>query len=58
MSWMTQARVDARDLLTADGMAVRVVSMPCREWFAAQPSAYRDRVLPRTPEALAGDRPA
>ncbi|GIJ57037.1 transketolase [Virgisporangium aurantiacum] len=41
-----QIALDARDLLTADGMAVRVVSMPCREWFAAQPSAYRDEVLP------------
>ncbi|MEU8946092.1 transketolase [Streptomyces sp. NPDC048489] len=36
----------ARDLLTADGLAVRVVSMPCREWFAAQPQDYRDQVLP------------
>jgi transketolase len=38
--------LDARDLLAADGMTVRVVSMPCREWFAAQPLAYRDEVLP------------
>ncbi|MEW1773582.1 transketolase [Streptomyces sp. NPDC086777] len=36
----------ARTLLEADGLAVRVVSMPCREWFAAQPSAYQDGVLP------------
>ncbi|MDA5281190.1 transketolase [Streptomyces sp. Isolate_45] len=36
----------ARDLLTAEGLAVRVVSMPCREWFAAQPQEYRDEVLP------------
>ncbi|MGW7313914.1 transketolase [Streptomyces sp. NPDC054865] len=36
----------ARDLLAAEGLAVRVVSMPCREWFAAQPREYRDEVLP------------
>jgi transketolase len=41
-----QIALDARDLLTTDGVAVRVVSMPCREWFAAQPSGYRDAVLP------------
>ena len=41
-----QIALDAGDLLTTDGMSVRVVSMPCREWFAAQPLAYRDRVLP------------
>ncbi|MDR6981127.1 transketolase [Streptomyces sp. 3330] len=38
--------LDARDLLAADGVAARVVSMPCREWFAAQPAAYQDEVLP------------
>ncbi|MFD6875654.1 MULTISPECIES: transketolase [unclassified Streptomyces] len=38
--------LEARDLLAAEGLAVRVVSMPCREWFAAQPQEYRDEVLP------------
>ncbi|WP_037606224.1 transketolase [Streptacidiphilus rugosus] len=38
--------LEARDILTAEGLAARVVSMPCREWFAAQPEDYRDRVLP------------
>ncbi|MFE3579038.1 transketolase [Streptomyces vinaceus] len=38
--------LDARDLLTAQGLAVRVVSMPCREWFTAQPQHYQDEVLP------------
>ncbi|WP_033825615.1 transketolase [Kitasatospora sp. MBT63] len=38
--------LDARTLLAADGLAVRVVSMPCREWFAAQPQDYQDQVLP------------
>jgi transketolase len=36
----------AADLLEADGIATRVVSMPCVEHFAAQDAAYRDRVLP------------
>jgi transketolase len=38
--------MDARDLLQADGIGVRVVSMPCMELFAAQDDAYRKRVLP------------
>ncbi len=38
--------VGARDLLEAEGVATRVVSMPCLEWFEAQPSEYRDSVLP------------
>ncbi|MFJ9342328.1 transketolase [Streptomyces sp. NPDC101733] len=41
-----QIALDARELLASDGLAVRVVSMPCREWFAAQPLAYQDQVLP------------
>jgi transketolase len=41
-----QIALDARELLAADGLSARVVSMPCREWFAAQPLAYRDQVLP------------
>jgi transketolase len=36
----------ARAALQADGVATRVVSMPCREWFAEQPASYRDAVLP------------
>ena len=38
--------IDARTALTNGGLSVRVVSMPCREWFAAQPLSYRDSVLP------------
>ncbi|HEY4451682.1 MAG TPA: transketolase [Solirubrobacteraceae bacterium] len=33
--------------LAAEGTPVRVVSMPCIELFEAQPSEYRDDVLPR-----------
>ena len=29
-----------------DGIATRVVSLPCFEYFAQQPQQYRDRVLP------------
>ena len=29
-----------------EGIAARVVSMPCVEWFFAQDQAYRDEVLP------------
>ena len=38
--------LDASALLAGEGVTVRVVSMPCREWFAAQPLSYRDQVLP------------
>ncbi len=41
-----QYAVQARDLLAADRVAARVVSMPCREWFDAQSSDYRDSVVP------------
>jgi transketolase len=36
----------ARDALAADGIAVRVVSMPCTERFDRQDAAYRRDVLP------------
>ena len=36
----------AREALTAEGVKVRVVSMPSWERFEAQPAAYRDEVLP------------
>ena len=34
--------------LSAEGHAVRLVSMPCTEVFARQDQAYRDSVLPPT----------
>jgi transketolase len=37
--------VEAAERLDADGVHARVVSMPCWELFAEQPSAYRDEVL-------------
>ncbi|QIE44705.1 transketolase [Pseudohalocynthiibacter aestuariivivens] len=39
----------ARDLLQADGIGTRVVSMPCWELFEAQDEAVRRRVLPGGP---------
>ncbi|HEU5010378.1 MAG TPA: transketolase C-terminal domain-containing protein, partial [Gaiellaceae bacterium] len=38
--------LEAREELAADGIGVRVVSMPCSELFDRQPQAYRDEVLP------------
>jgi transketolase len=43
--------LEARDELEVDGIATRVVSMPCWELFDRQPPEYRDRVLP--PEVTA-----
>jgi transketolase len=36
----------ARERLEADGASTRVVSMPCIEWFRAQPRSYQQTVLP------------
>ncbi|BCT78087.1 transketolase [Sinomonas cyclohexanicum] len=41
-----QLAVAAREALAAEGIAARVVSMPCVEWFDAQDAAYRESVLP------------
>jgi transketolase len=41
-----QLAVEARDLLAEKGIAARVVSMPCREWFDAQETSYRETVIP------------
>ncbi|HBR56908.1 MAG TPA: transketolase [Blastocatellia bacterium] len=38
--------LDAREKLTLAGIPTRVVSMPCREFFDAQPAKYKDSVLP------------
>jgi len=46
-----QLAVDARDLLAADGVAARVVSMPCLEWWDAQEESYRETVIPPTVKA-------
>ncbi|KKD09792.1 transketolase [Streptomyces sp. WM6386] len=41
-----QLAVAARELLEAEGLGTRVVSMPSVEWFEEQPRAYRESVLP------------
>jgi transketolase len=38
--------VEAAERLAADGVGVRVVSMPCAEVFLAQGADYRESVLP------------
>lgn len=43
--------LNARDELAADGIAARVVSMPCSELFDAQSAEYRESVLPRSVRA-------
>ncbi|HWF25751.1 MAG TPA: transketolase [Solirubrobacteraceae bacterium] len=48
LSTGTEVSICARaaDLLEAEGIATRLVSMPCLESFAAQGAEYRDAVLP------------
>ncbi|MBY4891517.1 transketolase [Rhodobacteraceae bacterium N5(2021)] len=43
----------ARDLLQAEGIGTRVVSMPCWELFEEQEEGYRKRVLPGGPVRVA-----
>jgi transketolase len=38
--------VTAQQQLAEQGIAARVVSMPCREWFDAQDQDYKDSVIP------------
>ena len=38
--------LEAREVLESEGVATRVVSMPCVEWFDEQTPAYRESVLP------------
>ncbi|WP_426767196.1 transketolase [Pseudarthrobacter sp. 1G09] len=46
-----QLAVQAREALQAEGIAARVVSMPCVEWFNKQDAAYRESVLPAAVKA-------
>ncbi|WP_236683794.1 transketolase [Demequina flava] len=41
-----QHALGAKDLLAAEGIQARVVSMPCREWFDQQDAEYRTSVIP------------
>jgi transketolase len=43
--------LEARELLAQEGIAARVVSMPCVEWFTAQEASYQEEVLPARVQA-------
>ncbi|MFM6939897.1 MAG: transketolase [Rhodoluna sp.] len=43
--------IKARLELEASGIATRVVSAPCLEWFDEQPATYREQVLPSSVKA-------
>jgi transketolase len=41
----------AREILAAKNIKVRVVSVPCFEWFLEQPISYQEEVLPKNIKA-------
>ncbi len=43
--------IEAQELLAAEGIDVRVVSMPCMDLFVQQDPAYRESILPSTVRA-------
>lgn len=49
-----QLALQAREILEADGIATRVVSLPSREWFEQQDPGYRDSVIPPSVRARVG----
>ncbi|MFM1958219.1 MAG: hypothetical protein RI929_582 [Actinomycetota bacterium] len=46
-----QFAVEAKAVLESQGVATRVVSAPCLEWFEEQSEAYRESVLPKAVKA-------
>ena len=46
-----QLAVRAREILASEGVAARVVSMPCREWYDEQETSYQETVIPPTVKA-------
>lgn len=38
--------IDVQSALASEGIAIRVVSAPCLEWFSEQDQSYKDAVLP------------
>ena len=46
-----QLAVSAAEALAGKGRKARVVSMPCAEFFDAQPAEYKENVLPRAVRA-------
>ncbi len=49
----TSLAMEAHAALAAEGIATRVVSMPCTNVFDRQPEAYQDKVLPLALPAVA-----
>ncbi len=49
----TMLAMQAHELLAREGIATRVVSMPCSNVFDRQPSSYQDAVLPLALPAVA-----
>lgn len=45
--------LDAQISLLDKGIATRVVSAPCLEWFAEQPLSYRESVIPKSAKVRA-----
>ena len=43
--------LEASEMLAQQGVAARVVSVPCMEWFAEQDAEYQESVLPASVEA-------
>ncbi|WP_022867822.1 transketolase [Schaalia vaccimaxillae] len=43
--------LEARDTLATQGVAARVVSVPCLDWFEQQDAEYRESVLPASVKA-------
>jgi transketolase len=49
-----QLGVEAKEALKAEGIDVRVVSMPCMDVFDAQSDEYKEKVLPKSVRARVG----
>ena len=43
--------IEAKKLLLADGIDVRIVSMPCVDIFEEQDEAYKEKILPKAVRA-------
>ncbi|WP_115727334.1 transketolase [Actinomyces culturomici] len=48
-----QYALEAKDLLAAEDIKARVVSVPCMEWFEEQSAEYKESVLPAAVKARA-----
>lgn len=46
-----QYALEAKDLLAAEGVKARIVSVPCMEWFDEQSAEYKESVLPAAVKA-------